>query len=328
MKLSDFDYNLSSELVAQFPLEKREDAKLLVIDRKRKKIIHKNFNQLGEFLRKDDLLVLNDSKVVNCRLLGKRATGGKAEVFILKHIKNFTYECLLRPARLRIGERIFFDKGISAIIKDRRKVSFSQVARKKLYSIGKVPLPPSIKRAPLPSDSLYYQTVYAKKDGSVASPTAGLHFSKIMIKDLKSQGIKFSHVTLHVGYGTFSQVKTDNIRSHKMHSECYSINSSTFQRIEDSLLNKKRVIAVGTTGCRVLESCSRGKLKGETDIFIYPGYRFKRVSALITNFHLPRTTLFMLVCAFGGTELIKKAYRQAIKRKYRFYSYGDAMIII
>ncbi len=328
MKLSDFDYVLPKELIAQYPLRKREEAKLLVVDRKNKKILHRSFNQLGDFLEKDDLLVLNDSRVVNCRLLGKRATGGKAEVFILKHINNSTYECLLRPSRLKIEETIYFDKGIRGVIKSRNTVVFPDFSQEQLYSIGQVPLPPYIKRNPIDLDSIYYQTVYAKNNGSVASPTAGLHFTNKMIVALKTKGVQFSYVTLHVGYGTFLQVKTVDIKDHKMHSEEYSIDKNSINTIEDAIVKNNRVIAVGTTSCRVLESYSKDKSKGQTGIFIYPGYKFKRVNGLITNFHLPRTTLFMLVCAFAGIKLVKKAYREAIENKYRFYSYGDAMIIV
>ncbi|MCX7927725.1 MAG: tRNA preQ1(34) S-adenosylmethionine ribosyltransferase-isomerase QueA [Candidatus Omnitrophica bacterium] len=332
MKLSDFDYNLPKELIAQFPLKKRHKARMLVVDRKTTVIQHSIFEQIINYLQPSDVVVINDSKVLNCRLVGRRVTGGIVEVFLLRRIKEDSnqayFQALIHPARVKIGERITFSKNISCIRTGQKEVLFNTKQIKRIYSIGQVPLPPYIRRAPTFLDKCYYQTVYAKKEGSVAAPTAGLHFSQNLLKDIRKK-VNIVSITLHIGLGTFKPVKTEDITQHQMDSEYYEIPQQTLDILNQVRQRKGRIFAVGTTSCRCLESfANSGQREGWTDLFIYPGYRFKMTDCLLTNFHLPKTTLFMLVCAFCSTELAKKAYQEAIKEKYRFYSYGDAMLIL
>ena len=329
LKLSDFDYILPRELIAQDPLKVRDDARLLVVERKSGSIKHYIFRDLGDFLKPNDLLVLNDTKVLPCRLKGKRATGGKVEIFLLKRNENKTFEALLKPARLKLGEKINFNGGkIYAEILSRNEVAFNTQDTNEIYGLGAIPLPPYIKREAVSEDSIYYQTVYAREEGAVASPTAGLHFTDGLLKKINENGIDISYITLHVGLGTFKPVKADNITEHKMDKEYFKVSDKVISAIEKSRKASGRVIAVGTTSLRALESFALGRKEGQTDLFIYPGFDFKVTDCLLTNFHLPRTTLFMLVCAFCGEELAKKAYREAVNNNYRFYSYGDAMLII
>ncbi len=329
LKLSDFDYGLPAELIAQEALQQRQKARLLVVDRKRAAFQHLLFEDLLQFFSKDDLLVLNDSKVLPCRLIGKRKTGGKAEVFLLKNLGGMKFRALLSPGRLKKQERISFGPSpVTALILDKDMVEFDAKSVENIYALGKIPLPPYIKREVKNSDAIDYQTVYARLPGSVASPTAGLHFTREILDELQKSGKKIAYVTLHVGLGTFKPVKCCNIAEHRMEAEDFNISPESIKLIEEAKLNNNTVIATGTTSLRVLETYARGKTQGKTDLFVYPGYEFKLVNALITNFHLPRSTLFMLACAFGTEKLIKRAYKEAIEKKYRFYSYGDAMLII
>jgi S-adenosylmethionine:tRNA ribosyltransferase-isomerase len=330
MRLSDFDYDLPGELIAQYPLKSRDACRLLVVDRNRGTIEHRTFSDIGEYMRPGDLLVLNDTRVLTCRLRGKRATGGKVEVFLLRQKEGLCFGCMLKPGRLKVGERIFFnDSGFTGTLTAENEVTFTAASAAKVYAQGEIPLPPYIKRPVEKSDAEYYQTVYAAADGSVASPTAGLHFTSALLDRLKQQGVGLAQVTLHVGLGTFKSVSAEDISQHVMGEEYFIVPEETQAALARLRTQRSgRVIAVGTTTCRTLESYAAGKTSGWTSLFMYPGYRFRFVEGLLTNFHLPRTTLFMLVCAFAGTDLARQAYEEAIKEKYRFYSYGDAMLIV
>lgn len=329
MKLSSFDYSLPKELIAQYPLEKRESAKLMVVKRSTLTIEHCVFKDLGNFLKKDDLLVLNDTKVLTCRLIGHKATGGKVEVLLTKRKSGSIFEAMIQPSRTKVGEKIIFGDGkITGIVSNRREISFKVCDANDIYKLGQVPLPPYIRRDPEELDKEYYQTVYADKEGAIASPTAGLHFTDELLKDLSASGINIAYLTLHVGVGTFKPVVTDDITEHRMEPEFFQVPENTKQKVEEARKVKARIIAVGTTSLRALETYANGAKEGQTDLFIYPGYEFKLVDSLLTNFHLPKTTLFMLVCAFGQEKLMKEAYQEAVDKKYRFYSYGDAMLII
>jgi S-adenosylmethionine:tRNA ribosyltransferase-isomerase len=329
--LSAYDYNLPEGLIAQYPLEKRDQAKLMVIDRKTQTITHDTFANLNDWLPKKSLMVLNDSKVIAARLTGrKKDTEGEVEVFLLNATEDDqTFEALLRPLkRIKEGQLMDFGQGLEAVLVDREKriVRFN---KKDVLNViakqGHIPLPPYIKRADEASDRINYQTVYAKHLGSVAAPTAGLHFTEDLMKQLKASGHDFAKVTLHINYGTFKPVETDDIRNHPMHEEFYHVEKDEYTRIK----KHHPIVAVGTTASRTLESIAQGReLEDKTNIFIYPGYTFKSVDALITNFHLPKSTLLMLVSAFAGYELMHRAYQKAISQKYRFYSYGDAMLIL
>lgn len=329
MKLSDFDYNLPRELIAQYPLKERDNARLLVIDRKEGKLRHEIFRDITGFLNKDDLLVLNDTKVLPSRIKGKRASGGKVEVLLLRRKNGLTFNALLKPGRLKIGEKILFNGGsIKAKIEGKNEITFEAENAESVYSLGAMPLPPYIKREAEDLDKVFYQTVYAREEGAVASPTAGLHFTEELIEKIKSQGVNLAYLTLHVGIGTFKPVKTEDISAHKMEAEYFNVPDQAIKAIDNARGGESRIIAVGTTSLRALEAHASGLTTGHTDLFIYPGYEFKLADCLLTNFHLPKTTLYMLVCAFAGEELIKKAYQEAIDKKYRFYSYGDAILII
>jgi len=311
----------------------------MVIDRRNQAISHDVFAKVEKYLPPDSCIVLNDSKVIPARLLGRREkTPGKVEVFLLKKLPEgdgCSYETLIRPLhRLNLNEKIQFNGGsLTAELIDieKRIVRFNRKdVAAQLRKHGHMPLPPYIKRADEPLDHKYYQTVYARKPGSVASPTAGLHFTPALLNALRKKGHGIETVTLHVNLATFRMVETDDITRHKMHTEEYSLTKKSFVSIQQAKTKGRKIVAVGTTSCRVLETlaANSARLNGETDIFIYPGYTLSAVDILITNFHLPRSTLLMLVYAFGGTKLMKEAYAQAIREKYRFYSYGDAMIIV
>ena len=337
MKLSDFDYYLPQELIAQHPSDKRSDSRLLVLDRKTGSIEHKQFSQITQYLRQEDLLVLNNTRVIPARLNGAKYGGGaRIEVLLDRRIDDSTWEALARPAkRLSIGTVIQFAKGFYAEVKNklddgRVLLNFACIDGfdKAVKKHGKIPLPPYIKaqNSKLKTQNLpnRYQTVYAEVPGATAAPTAGLHFTKELLDRI---GSRKTYVTLHTGYGTFAPVREQNIEEHRMHSESYEISEKAIRAIKTIKANKGRVIAVGTTSVRLLESFDKAGA-GETEIFIYPGYTFKVVDAMITNFHLPISTLIMLVSAFAGVELIKKAYSEAIKERYRFFSFGDAMLIL
>ncbi|NPA54655.1 MAG: tRNA preQ1(34) S-adenosylmethionine ribosyltransferase-isomerase QueA, partial [Aquificae bacterium] len=324
------------ELIAKYPTQPRDACRLMILDRKNKSIQHKIFKDIVDFLEKDDLLIFNDTKVIPARLIGKKETGAKIEVFLLKPLTENKWEVLIRNIkRLKKNSRIIFSDEFSARLIEKSKDGKAIVEligndiNKLIHKYGRIPLPPYIKRDDKKEDKEYYQTIFAKKEGAVASPTAGLHFTKELLEKIKEKGINIAFVTLHVGLGTFSPIKTENIKEHKMHEEFYSIPEETLSFIQKTREKKKRVIAVGTTVVRTLETYAQtGKKEGFSDIFIYPPYKFKLVDALITNFHLPKSTLLLLVSAFAEKEFILKAYKEAVEKKYRFFSYGDAMFII
>ncbi|MBI3585352.1 MAG: tRNA preQ1(34) S-adenosylmethionine ribosyltransferase-isomerase QueA [Nitrospinae bacterium] len=359
MKLSDFDYNLPEELIAQYPADKRDESRLLVLDRKSGKIEHSVFKNIINYLSPSDLLVLNDTLVFPARLIGrKKKTGGKVEVFLLKEISHNRWEIIPHSAFRNPNsvEVVFGDGELECRISEREAIfECNGDIYKILEKHGKVPLPPYIKREANPSlDCERYQTVYAENRGAVAAPTAGLHFTKELLSDIEKNGVETAKVTLHVGYGTFKPVKAENIKEHKIEPEYYEIKESEAKKINNAVKSGKRIVAVGTTTVRTLESAiskhviansrrMRSNLsslqdeissaevraqRGYTDIFIYNGFNFKITNALLTNFHLPKSTLLMLVCAFAGRDMVLYAYNEAIKEGYRFYSYGDAMLII
>jgi len=334
LKTSDFDYHLPQELIAQHPSDKRDSSRLMVIDRRSGKIEHRIFDQVTSYFDKEDLLVLNDTKVIPARLYGTKYGGSASiEVLLDKKIDERSWEALIRPAkRLDIGGIISFGKGFYAEVRDKLEdgkavLYFASIKGfdKELESHGNIPLPPYIKvdSSRLAAYGRRYQTVYARRQGATAAPTAGLHFTKGLLKKIRAQK---TYVTLHTGYGTFAPVRTERITDHKMHSEQYEISEEAIKAVRAAKAGGGRVIAVGTTSARLLESASEAG-KGITDLFIYPGYKFKTVDTLITNFHLPKSTLMMLVSAFAGIDLIRKAYTEAIKERYRFFSFGDAMLI-
>jgi len=344
MRLSDFDYSLPKELIAQHPTAAREKCRLMVLDRAKKTIEHKTFEDIVDYLNKEDLLVLNNTKVIPARLFGKRKTGGKVELFVLEK-KNPTCEALVRPSgRLKEGELITLESGAKAEVLGRgqlgRFVKFDRPIDEILKS-GHVPLPPYLGREDEESDVEDYQTVYATKEGATASPTAGLHFTKELLERVMSSGVRVEHVTLHTSYGTFAPVKTEDVEKHKMHEECFELPNETATAVSETKDNGGKIFAVGTTSARTLEHCAnegllkyftkRGQtpfVKGCTSLFVYPGFEFKVVDRLITNFHLPKSTLMLLVSAFAGREFVLEAYRKAVEEKYRFFSYGDSMLII
>lgn len=329
MRLADFDYPLPKELIAQYPLKERPQARLLILDRKKGVIEHAIFKDIGGYLAEDDLLVLNNTRVLPSRILGARPSGGKVELLLLKEKPGLVFEALIRPARVKLGEKISFNGAkISATVSARNEITFAAENRESIYRLGVMPLPPYIKRQSEEADNRDYQTVYASQDGSIAAPTAGLHFTPELIKEIQAKGTEISYITLHINYSTFKPVKVEDITRHKMDKEYFEISFQAQKQIEAARTRQGRIFAVGTTSCRVLESYAAGKSTGYTDLFIYPGYNFKLTDCLMTNFHMPRTTLFMLVCAFAGEKLIKQAYQQAIDKKYRFLSYGDAMLIL
>ncbi len=329
LKLSDFDYSLPKELIAQYPLKERDAARLLVLNRAKGTVEHRVFKDITDYLGKDDLIVLNDTKVLPCRLKGSRLTSGKVEVLLLNRKNGLTFNALIKPGRIKLGEKIIFNGGkISGLISAKNEITFNAKDIDAVYNLGFMPLPPYIKRDCEDLDNVYYQTVYANEEGAVASPTAGLHFTNELIKKIESLGINIAYITLHVGFATFRPVKAADITQHKMEPEYFKISKGAISLIEKARIKKSRIFAIGTTSLRALETYTKGVEEGYTDLFIYPGYKFKIADCLLTNFHLPCTTLFMLVCAFAGEKLIKKAYQEAIDKKYRFYSYGDAMLII
>lgn len=339
MLLSEFDYILPKELIAQFPLKKRDSSRLMLVERKKNKISHLVFGEFKDFVRSGDLVVFNNTRVIPARILGyKKNTLGKVDVLLSKRISATKFEALIRPS-LKIGQEILFNNAsVGAKVSENRILDFNKAITPLLLNkIGLMPLPPYIKRCPQKLDEMRYQTVYAKNPGAIASPTAGLHFTEGILNDIKEKGADLGFVTLHVGIGTFKPVKCVDIANHIMEKEEYCVTKQVAKSIIDIKENGSRIFSVGTTTTRVLETITDfnkdNKLmlksyNGYTDLFIYPGYRFKAVDCLLTNFHLPKTTLFMLVCAFAGTDLIKEAYRKAIENKYRFYSYGDAMLIV
>ena len=340
MKTHDFWYDLPEELIAQTPLQQRDSSRLLVMDRKTGELSHRHFFDILEYLTPGDCLVMNDSRVLPARLLGHRITGGAAELLLLKDLGDKKWECLAKPGRkLQEGQQVVFGDGaLAATVVEVRpdgnrivEFHYEGIFLEVLERLGKMPLPPYI-RAEL-EDQERYQTVYSREIGSAAAPTAGLHFTNELLDKIRQKGIKTAFITLHVGLGTFRPVKAENISEHLMHSELCMINAETAELLNETRKNGGRIICVGTTSCRTLES-----LVGEngffeetskwTDIFIYPGYQFRAMDGLITNFHLPESTLVMLVSAFAGREHVLAAYEQAVKERYRFFSFGDAMCIL
>ncbi|MBQ8797494.1 MAG: tRNA preQ1(34) S-adenosylmethionine ribosyltransferase-isomerase QueA [Oscillospiraceae bacterium] len=339
MKTHDFWYDLPEELIAQTPLQQRDASRLLVLDRKTGEITHRHFFDITEYLRPGDCLVMNDSRVLPARLLGHRPTGGAAELLLLKDLGNNMWECLAKPGRkLQEGQEVIFGNGeLRALIREVREDGnrvveffYKGIFLEVLESLGKMPLPPYIK-AEL-QDQERYQTVYSREVGSAAAPTAGLHFTQELLNKIRQMGINTAFVTLHVGLGTFRPVKADEISEHHMHSELCMISDETAAILNETKQNGGRIICVGTTSCRTLESLvnedgSFSATSKWTDIFIYPSYQFKAMDGLITNFHLPESTLVMLVSAFAGRENILYAYEEAVRERYRFFSFGDAMYI-
>lgn len=341
MKLSDFDFNLPEELIAQRPLDKRDTSRLMVLNREKQTIEHKHFYDIIDYLQPGDILVRNNTKVIPARLFGiKEETNGHVEVLLLKDLGDDTWECLVGNARIvKINTVITFGEGLLKAkcieIKDEGirvfKMIYTGIFFEILDQLGTMPLPPYIKEKL--NDQNRYQTVYAKIEGSAAAPTAGLHFTDEIIEKIKAKGIEILDVTLHVGLGTFRPVKVDDILDHHMHSEFYMIEPDVAKKLNQAKANGQRIIAVGTTSTRTLEANIKkyGKFTAtheNTDIFIYPGYQYEAIDCLITNFHLPKSTLLMLISAFASKEFIFKAYQEAIDKKYRFFSFGDSMFII
>ena len=340
MNVKDFYYDLPEELIAQVPIQKRDESRLMILDRKNKTIEHKVFKDILDYLKPGDCLVRNNTKVIPARIYGKKETGANVEFLLLNNIEGDIWESIVRPGnKLHIGTKVIFGEGLlNAEILEvmeggTRKVKFSYngIFNEILDQIGLMPLPPYIHEELKEKDR--YQTVYAKYQGSSAAPTAGLHFTDELLEKIKEKGVEIANVTLHVGIGTFRPVKVEKIEDHHMHSEHYYIKSEDVEKINRAKKNGGRIISVGTTSTRVLESIADEnglvkEIEGDTNIFIYPGYKFKCVDGLITNFHLPESTLLMLVSALAGKEYIMKAYEEAVKGKYRFFSFGDAMLIV
>ena len=349
--LKDFDFELPRELIAAYPAKKRSEARLLVLDRKSGRLEHRIFKDILEYFRKGDLLVLNNTKVFPARLYGRRPTGGKVEALLLKPVDGNSWELLVKPSgRIKKGTRLEFGENgvrLEGEVWDDpskengiRKIRFENGFRDKLSQIGRIPLPPYIDRPDEAIDRELYQTVFAEKDGAVASPTAGLHFDEELLDLLRAKGVEICFVTLHVSYGTFQPVQVEDFSKHEMYEEEYEISEEAAGQIQRALKEKRRIVACGTTVVRTLETVAhpltlpspplgeRVGVRGKTRIFIYPPYKFKGVDSLITNFHVPRSTLLMLVSAFAGRDFIFRAYEEAVRHQYRFYSYGDAMLIL
>ncbi len=335
MRLSEFDYSLPEELIAQEPLPERDKSRLLVVDRAKQSIEHRLFFEIQGYLRDDDILVMNNTKVIAARLKGHKETGGRVEVLLLKRIAPTVWEAMVKPGRrVPVGTELVFDRGLTAEVADRTEAG-GRILKFKADSnpdelislVGEVPLPPYIHRRL--EDPERYQTVYAKAEGSVAAPTAGLHFTPKLLEAIKSRGIHIAFVTLHVGLATFRPVRTQNIEDHEIHSEYFEINPENADLINSA---KGRIVCVGTTTARALESAAIAKrrvaaISGETSLYIRPPYDFKIVESLITNFHMPKSTLLVMLSAFAGHELVRRAYEEAVRERYRFLSFGDAMMV-
>lgn len=339
MDVKDFDYDLPEELIAQTPLEHRSDSKLMVLDRKTGAIEHKHFYNIIDYLHKGDVLVLNNTKVMPSRIYGhKEDTDAKIEFLLLKETKKDCYECLVRPARrVKVGTKVRFSDELEAEVLEKydegmilAKFNYEGIFIEKLDKLGEMPLPPYIHKKLKDQDR--YQTIYADKLGSAAAPTAGLHFTKELLEQIKEKGVQIEYVTLHIGLGTFRPMTVEHIEDHHMHSEWFKMDEGTAERLNQAKAEGRRIVAVGTTSTRTLEAIytkynTFKATQEETSIFIFPGYKFKAIDALITNFHLPKSTLVMLVSAFSTRENILNAYKEAIKDGYRFFSFGDSMFI-
>ncbi len=340
MKVSDFDFYLPEELIAQHPLEKRDSSRLMILDKKTGIIEHKYFHDVIEYLNEGDTLVLNNTRVMPARLIGeKEETGGKIEFLLLKRIQGDKWECLAKPGkRAKVGQKFTFGEGkltctVVDIVEEGNRIiefSYDGIFEQVLDELGEMPLPPYITEKL--EDKERYQTVYSKEKGSAAAPTAGLHFTEELLKQIKAKGVNIAYLTLHVGLGTFRPVKVEDINEHIMHSEYYLLDKENADIINKTKKNGNKVIAVGTTSTRTLETIGDengfvNEQSGWTDIFIYPGYKYKVIDELITNFHLPESTLIMLVSALAGKKNVMNAYNEAVKEKYRFFSFGDSMLI-
>ena len=340
MKTSDFYYDLPQELIAQTPLERRDTSRLMVLDPATQRIEHRHFYDLIDYLNPGDCLVMNDSRVLPARLLGKRMpTGGAVEVLLLTDRGNKTWECLVKPGRkLHEGAQISFGDGaltaeVTQVLESGNRLvqfHYDGIFLEILERLGKMPLPPYIKEEL--EDGERYQTVYSRVSGSAAAPTAGLHFTKELLERIEQKGVHLAYITLHVGLGTFRPVKVEDVTAHHMHSEFCMISAETAALLNETRRAGKRIVCVGTTSCRTLESLADengcfAERSAWTDIFIYPGYRFRAMDALVTNFHLPESTLIMLVSAFAGYDFTMRAYREAVQERYRFFSFGDAMLL-
>lgn len=335
MQLSDFQFDLPPELIASYPLAVRTASRLLCL--MGDDLVHRQFSEVIQLIEPGDLLVFNDTKVIPARLFGQKTTGGKVEVLVERVLDNQDILAQVRASKApKIGDELVFANDIRLTVMKREQQFYElcyQAGDRSILdvieAIGQIPLPPYMNREPDESDKERYQTVYAKHKGSVAAPTAGFHFDELLLQQLRDKGVEMAYVTLHIGAGTFSPVRVENIKDHKMHAECIEVSRDVCDKIQAAKARGKRVIAVGTTSLRSLESASQSGVtepfRGETSIFIYPGYEFKCVDALITNLHLPGSTLIMLVSAFAGHERIMRAYHEAVAQRYRFYSYGDAM---
>jgi S-adenosylmethionine:tRNA ribosyltransferase-isomerase len=343
MQVKDFDYNLPDELIARYPSVERDASRLMVLDRGSESVSDTVFSKLKDYLRSGDLLVMNDTRVIPARIFGRKATGGKVEIFLVRRDQGQQerWTCLLKSSKgMREGQQIELNSGMTATICNRLEAGTMQIEFSGeqpfdswLEQEGRMPLPPYLQREDDGVDRERYQTVYASTPGAVAAPTAGLHFTQELLNDIQAMGVEIARLTLHTGLGTFQPVRVERVQDHRIHTEFYSIPEKSAEAVSATRKRGGRVIAVGTTTARTLEYAAlAGGLvragEGEADIFIYPGYDFKVVDALITNFHLPESTLIMLVSAFAGKDLVFDAYRQAVERRYRFYSYGDAMLVL
>ncbi|WP_029551413.1 tRNA preQ1(34) S-adenosylmethionine ribosyltransferase-isomerase QueA [Thermocrinis jamiesonii] len=334
LTLNEFDYHLPKELIAQYPTIPRHNARLMVLNRKDRSIRHDVFWNLPDYLKKGDLLVFNNSKVLPARLYGRKPTGGKVEILLTDYIEKHVWYALVGGKNIKSGLKIFIGEDLQVEILEHieggkfKVYLHSQDPLKALDKWGKIPIPPYLEREEEEIDRVYYQTVFAKEEGSVASPTASLHFSEELLEKLQNRGINIAFITLHVSYGTFKPVKTQRIEEHKVDPEYIKVPEETVKLIKETKERGNRVVAVGTTVVRALETKPFEPYEGWTELYIYPGYEFKVVDALITNFHLPKSSLLFLVCAFGGKDFIMEAYQIAVRERYRFYSYGDGMLIL
>ncbi len=335
MRTANFDYNLPEELIAFYPVSNREESRLMILKRDNQEIEHRRFFDLPQFLREGDVLVLNDTKVIPSRLFGRKHTGREVDILLTERVSPRLWKGIMKNPKH--GIEIQFEGGLNGkVLKDGRdewQIEFEEDTDDYIERYGKMPLPPYIKRYPEEDDRIFYQTVYADKKGAIAAPTAGLHFTRSLLDEISHRGIETLYITLHVGVGTFKPVKTENIEEHKIHQEYIEIPVESATAINRAKREGRRIIAVGTTVVRTLEGAidKHGSVKpvlGDTDLFVYPGFQFRVVDVLITNFHLPRSTLLMLVTAFAGREFILRAYEEAKEKGYRFLSYGDAMVII
>ena len=341
MLVKDFSFDLPDELIARYPLPERDSSRMMVLERQQQTLYEAAFNRIGDWLRPGDLLVVNNTRVIPARLFGHKSSGGRVEIFLVEHLQGADWRCMLRSSKTcKPGQQIHLAGGVVADVLERSgeqdwllRFQGSNDFDAWMHQAGQMPIPPYLNREEESVDRERYQTVYAAEAGAVAAPTAGLHFTATLLEQLRQSGVRTAEVTLHVGLGTFQPIRVERVQDHRIHRERYRISPEVAAAVAETKAQGKRVIAVGTTSCRTLEYAASedGRVQagqGEADIFIYPGYRFKVVDALITNFHLPESTLLMLVCAFGGQPFVLDAYRKAVAQGFRFYSYGDAMLLV